>query len=104
MNVARNDPAIPSAAVRTKPIGLGPGVSQRAIKPAMKPIRMIQMMFHTILSPYDSWYAISVYRAAFQSCAALNVSQLSSFPHFRPFVNQRVRCSEEPWVKASGTT
>ncbi len=39
-----------------------------------------------------------------QSCAALNVSQLASDPDFNPVVNQRVRCSAEPWVKASGTT
>ena len=36
--------------------------------------------------------------------AALNVSQLSTFPDFSPFMNQRVRCADEPWVKASGTT
>jgi hypothetical protein len=34
----------------------------------------------------------------------LNVSQLSSFPDLSPVMNQRVRCCEEPWVKASGTT
>jgi hypothetical protein len=39
-----------------------------------------------------------------QSCAALNVSQPSTFPDFSPVMNQRVRCCEEPWVKASGTT
>ena len=35
---------------------------------------------------------------------ALKVSQLASDPDFNPAVNQRVRCAEEPWVNASGTT
>ncbi len=39
-----------------------------------------------------------------QSCGARNVSQLATSPDFRPFTNQRVRCAEEPCVKASGTT
>jgi hypothetical protein len=39
-----------------------------------------------------------------QSCGVRNVSQLATSPDFRPFVNQRVRCAEEPCVKASGTT
>ena len=38
------------------------------------------------------------------SYVALNVSQLSSVPEFSPIMNQRVRCCDEPWVKASGTT
>jgi hypothetical protein len=40
----------------------------------------------------------------FQSCSVRKVSQFEVFPDFKPFVNQRVRCAEEPWVKASGTT
>jgi hypothetical protein len=39
-----------------------------------------------------------------QSCGARNVSQLATSPDFRPLMNQRVRCAEEPCVKASGTT
>src|SRR6516225_2392459 len=39
-----------------------------------------------------------------QSCSVRKVSQLETVPPFRPVVNQRVRCAEEPWVKASGTT
>ena len=35
---------------------------------------------------------------------ALKVSQLASDPDLNPAVNQRVRCAEEPWVNASGTT
>jgi hypothetical protein len=46
----------------------------------------------------------SASRMASQSWAALNVSQLSIFPDLSPVMNQRVRCCEEPWVKASGTT
>ena len=38
------------------------------------------------------------------SCSALKVSQLATFPDFKPVMNQRVRCSEEPCVNASGTT
>ena len=42
--------------VRMKPLGsFGPGESTRAIRPAMKPMMMIQMMFHTTISrDYDS--------------------------------------------------
>jgi hypothetical protein len=32
------------------------------------------------------------------------MSQLATFPDFKPVVNQRVRCAEEPWMNASGTT
>src|SRR5262245_7877830 len=39
-----------------------------------------------------------------QSCVAWKVSQLATCPDFSPFMNQRTRCSEEPWVNASGTT
>ena len=39
-----------------------------------------------------------------QSCSVLNVSQSWTRPDFSPVMNQRVRCSDEPWVKASGTT
>jgi hypothetical protein len=39
-----------------------------------------------------------------QGCATLYVSQLSIDPDFSPVMNQRMRCCEEPWVKASGTT
>jgi hypothetical protein len=42
--------------------------------------------------------------ALYQSCGVANVSQLATSPDFRPFMNQRVRCSEEPCVKASGKT
>ena len=38
------------------------------------------------------------------SCSARKVSQLATFPDFKPVMNQRVRCSEEPCVNASGTT
>jgi hypothetical protein len=37
-------------------------------------------------------------------CAASNVLQLERLPDFRPVVNQRTRCVDEPCVKASGTT
>jgi hypothetical protein len=33
-----------------------------------------------------------------------NVSQLATWPDLSPVMNQRVRRSNEPWVKASGTT
>ena len=37
--------------VRMKPLGsFGPGESTRAIRPAMKPMMIIQMMFHTKIS------------------------------------------------------
>jgi hypothetical protein len=39
-----------------------------------------------------------------QGCPAWNVSQLETCPDLSPVMNQRVRCSDEPWVKASGTT
>ena len=39
-----------------------------------------------------------------QSCSVRKVSQLETVPDFKPVVNQRVRCADEPWVKASGTT
>ena len=35
---------------------------------------------------------------------ALNVSHARTCPLSRPRLNQRTRCSELPWVKASGTT
>ena len=45
MKVARKAPAMPSTVVRMKPVGVfGPGDSQRAIRPATKPTKMIQMM------------------------------------------------------------
>ena len=45
MKVARKAPAMPSTVVRMKPVGVfGPGDSQRAIRPATKPMTMIQMM------------------------------------------------------------
>jgi hypothetical protein len=54
MNVATNAPAIPSTVVRMKPFGsFGPGESTRAIRPATKPMMMIQMMFPTITSRDD---------------------------------------------------
>ena len=56
MKVVTKAPAIPSAVVRMKPLGsFGPGETTRAIRPAMKPMMMIQMMFHTTISrDYDS--------------------------------------------------
>jgi len=40
--------------VRMKPLGsFGPGETTRAIRPAMKPMMMIQMMFHTTISRDD---------------------------------------------------
>src|SRR5262245_66493139 len=39
-----------------------------------------------------------------QSWSALNVSQSWRSLASMPFLNQRTRCSELPWVKASGTT
>src|SRR5262245_14212677 len=51
MNVARKAPAMPSAVVTMKPLGsFGPGESTRAIRSAMRPIMMIQMMFHSTVS------------------------------------------------------
>ena len=38
------------------------------------------------------------------ACAAANVSQALMVPSLKPVVNQRLRCSEVPWVKLSGTT
>ena len=45
-----------------------------------------------------------VLRRSSQSRAAWKVSQLATCPDLSPVMNQRVRCSDEPWVKASGTT
>jgi len=42
--VATSEPMIPSAAVRKKPLGAAPGVSNLAITPTTNPIRMVQMM------------------------------------------------------------
>jgi len=42
--------------------------------------------------------------AVHQGRGAWNVSQLETCPDLSPVMNQRVRCSDEPWVKASGTT
>ena len=39
-----------------------------------------------------------------QGCPAWNVSQPETCPDLSPVMNQRVRCSDEPWVKPSGTT
>jgi hypothetical protein len=39
-----------------------------------------------------------------QSDAAANVLQALSVPSLKPVVNQRLRCSDEPWVKLSGPT
>jgi NAD(P)-dependent dehydrogenase (short-subunit alcohol dehydrogenase family) len=38
------------------------------------------------------------------SCAARNVSQSATRPDSSPRLNQRTRCSAEPWVNESGTT
>ena len=43
-------------------------------------------------------------RVTAQSRAARNVSHCWIWPLFRPFVSQRTRWAEEPWVKESGTT
>src|SRR5437899_3146499 len=37
------------------------------------------------------------------SCAEANVLQLCTVPERKPVLNQRWRCSDEPWVKLSGT-
>src|SRR4051812_17600497 len=51
MNVARNEPAIPSTTVRMKPPGLfGPGESIRAMMPATKPTTTIQSKPDTVTS------------------------------------------------------
>ena len=50
------------------------------------------------------WFTVAAAARDFYSCWALNVSQLASSPDFRPATNQRVRCAEDPCVKASGTT
>ena len=42
--------------------------------------------------------------AASYSCSALKVSQACRSPDANPCRNQRTRCAELPWVKASGTT
>ena len=39
-----------------------------------------------------------------QSWGALKVLHDDTLPSFRPAVNQRWRCADEPWVNASGTT
>jgi hypothetical protein len=51
MKVATNAPAIPSTVVSMKPFGsFGPGETNRAIRPAMKPIKIIQKMFNMTFS------------------------------------------------------
>jgi hypothetical protein len=35
-------------------------------------------------------------RLLYQSCSVRKVSQLGTLPDFKPVVNQRVRCAEEP--------
>ena len=52
----------------------------------------------------QAWGEIRVWRVVGQSCPAWNVLQLETCPDRSPVMNQRVRCSDEPWVKASGTT
>ena len=42
--------------------------------------------------------------AAPYSVFAESVSQPETWPPLKPFKNQRLRCSEVPWVKESGTT
>jgi hypothetical protein len=49
-------------------------------------------------------HANGQHRGRDQSRVAWKVSQLATSPDFSPVMNQRVRCSDEPWVKASGTT
>jgi Resolvase, N terminal domain len=39
----------------------------------------------------------------YSDCAE-NVSQAESWPESKPFMNQRLRCADVPWVNASGTT
>jgi hypothetical protein len=41
--------------------------------------------------------------ASYQKSVA-KVLQSEILPEFKPFKNQRLRCAEVPWVKASGTT
>ena len=41
---------------------------------------------------------------AASDAACPNVSQAANLPLSKPLRNQVTRCSEEPWVKASGTT
>jgi len=48
--------------------------------------------------------ATQVFTLLYQSCSVRKVSQLETVPDFKPVMNQRARCAEEPWVKASGTT
>ena len=48
--------------------------------------------------------SIPVMLRVLQSDDAAKVLQAETLPSFRPAVNQRCRCAEEPWVKASGTT
>src|SRR5258705_11930773 len=51
MKVATNAPAIPSAVVSTKPVGLfSPADRSRAMRPATNPITTIQMILDIILS------------------------------------------------------
>src|SRR5436190_9474723 len=51
MKVAMKAPTIPSAVVSKNPFGLfGPGESQRAIRPAMKPTMTTQMILNTAIS------------------------------------------------------
>jgi hypothetical protein len=40
----------------------------------------------------------------FYSASADSVLQAAMLPCLSPAMNQRLRCSEVPWVKASGTT
>jgi len=47
---------------------------------------------------------IRIWRAVGQSCPVSKVLQLATCPDRSPVMNQRVRCSDEPCVKASGTT
>jgi hypothetical protein len=55
MNVARNEPTIPSTTVRMNPEGLlGPGDSIRAMIPATKPTKMIHSTPDTMTSRLDA--------------------------------------------------
>jgi len=55
-------------------------------------------------SKSKAWGEIRIWRAVDQSCPAWKVLQLATWPDRSPVMNQRVRCSDEPCVKASGTT
>lgn len=69
--------------------------------------RGAHFLSHDLTSAFLGWFVcLGLYVAwpARQEVPAAKVSQLSSEPCVSPVLNQRMRCSAEPWVNDSGTT